>query len=125
MSTLSQNDIVLVRRFSDPVREVPKLCGVGSVVCLRRPRRPKHLLIKRVAALEGPFGRFDIPEKHLWVSSDAGKGFLDSSIFGVVAFDDVLGNATFVVFPPHRVGKIPASTRVLNFCYNSEKTFAQ
>ena len=105
----SQNDIVLVRRYSNPVEEVRKHCQVGSVVCLRRPRRPEHLLIKRLASFEGSFSGRDIPEGHCWVASDAGKGYLDSSIFGVVPLQNVIGDATFVVFPPNRIGRIPVT----------------
>ena len=83
------------------------------MVCFRRPRKPNHLLIKRIAALETPLGRIDVPKNHIWVVSDGGNGYLDSSVFGVVNFNDVLGDAKFIVFPPHRIGKIQVNSFTL------------
>ena len=83
------------------------------MVCLRHPRKPNHLLIKRIAALETPLGRIDVPKNHIWVVSDGGNGYLDSSVFGVVNFNDVLGDAKFIVFPPHRIGKIQVNSFTL------------
>ena len=109
---LFQNDIVLVHRYTDPVTQVPKSCPVGTVICLRRPRNPNHLLIKRLVGLEGNFYGREIPQGFCWVASDAGKGYLDSSVFGLVPLTDVLGDVKFVVFPPHRIGRLPVKTNV-------------
>ncbi len=43
-----------------------------------------------------------IPPGHVWLSSDAGKGYLDSTFFGPVREADVSGVVVAVVWPPDR-----------------------
>ena len=102
-----QNDVVLVSRYSDPVTQVPKGCPVGTVICLRHPRKHNHLLIKRLVGLEGNFYGREIPPGFCWVASDAGTGFRDSSLFGPVPLTDVLGDVKLIIFPFHRFGRLP------------------
>jgi hypothetical protein len=49
------NDIVLVKKFSDPLNEVKEGTCVSSVVCLRHPKKDNHILIKRLSAFEGNY----------------------------------------------------------------------
>lgn len=49
------NDIVLVKKLSDPLNEVKEEGFVGSVVCLRHPKKENHFLIKRLSALGGNY----------------------------------------------------------------------
>lgn len=67
----------------------------GKIVIVQNPRkREKDLLIKRVSAVSGdkikPLrvgqqisdSEITIPDNHIWVESDAGFGYKDSSFFG-------------------------------------------
>ncbi len=49
------NDVVLVKKLTDPLKEVKEECPVGSVVCLKHPKKDDHFLIKRLSALEGHY----------------------------------------------------------------------
>jgi len=49
------NDVVLVRKIDNPLKEVPELLPLNSIVCLRHPKKVDRFLVKRLRALEGDF----------------------------------------------------------------------
>jgi len=82
-----RDTVVFTRSVQDLTR--------GDIVIVKSPRTSKNI-IKRVVGLEGdsvkPLGVNNIPKttsvtiptNHIWVESDAGFGYQDSSIFGPV-----------------------------------------
>jgi len=109
-------DIVLVKKIggSKGLEAAVNNLDLGSVVCVEHPRKPGHLLIKRLAAKSG--GGDDegaeqkrplLPANHVWIESDAGsKKYLDSWVIGPIPFANVTGLVTHVIYPPHRIQKV-------------------
>jgi len=81
----------------------------GDIVFFTRPKSISDRLIKRVVGLEGDTIQplsvgatvrdpIVVKEGEVWVESDAGFGYLDSSVFGPIKVDDIEGIAQFA-FP--------------------------
>jgi len=78
----------------------------GDVVIVKSPKTGNHI-IKRVVGLGGDSVRrlrvnniaastpSPVPAGHVWLESDAGFGYADSSIFGPIDQDLVLAKVTF------------------------------
>lgn len=97
------NDVLLLRKVTDPT-EVKE----GDVVSILNPRyqgpgtRHSRLLVKRVAKPATSI----LPDNHIWVSSDAGQGYVDSSNFGPLPIANVQSKAIVIVWPLSRFGKL-------------------
>ena len=116
---IGPSDVVLVRNLpsTSPKDKEEVLSGLlGRVVCVRHPRRPDTVLIKRITSLQSKSYSYDddkkvgIPPGRCWISSDAGRGYADSRLFGPVETDSILAVAIFIVWPPSRVGPIPTKS---------------
>ncbi len=81
--TLEHGDLVLVRRT--------ERASVGDVVVCKDPKVDGEFLIKRIGS--------DRSDGDIWLTSDAGKGFKDSSFFGFLAASDVVGVAKWTLWP--------------------------
>ena len=96
------NDILLLRK----VNRATDL-SEGDLVAVLNPRyqgpgtRHSRLLVKRVCKPEGV-----LPEEHLWVLSDAGRGYVDSTSFGPLPVSNVQSKALLIVWPLSRVGTL-------------------
>jgi nickel-type superoxide dismutase maturation protease len=85
---LRAGDWLVISRLSRPPR-------VGEIVLVRDPRDPEHLLLKRVASVEG--GACTVLGDHPEESTD-------SRTFGPVQLANVLGRAVFRYGPITRLG---------------------
>jgi len=94
-ATLFSRDIVYFTRNKQKLER-------GDVVFLTRPRKDNVRLVKRVVGVEGdtitPVGvggaltePRQLREGEVWVESDAGHGYLDSSVFGPVPLENIKG----------------------------------
>lgn len=96
--TIEPGDRILARRLgaggSTPVP--------GRVVVFRNPDDRRQVFIKRVAA------HADVPPGQFWALGDATDNSYDSRMFGPVPAGDVLGEAQYIFWPPHRLGTIGA-----------------
>lgn len=82
-------------RPGDRLVVVPQLVSVGALVCVRDPRRPSRLLVKRVVAV-GPDG--------VEVAGDNPSASTDSRHFGPVERSLVVGRPVYRYAPPDRAG---------------------
>lgn len=96
------NDILLLRKVNGAAD-----LGDGDVIAFLNPRydgpgtRHSRLLVKRVSQPETL-----LPENHLWVLSDAGPGYVDSTSFGPLPRSNVQSKALLIVWPLSRFGKL-------------------
>jgi len=95
-----QNDVVY---FSRSIKNTER----GDIVLLKRPRTNDYI-VKRVVGVQGdivtpikPGGTEGEPvtleEGQLWIESDAGFGYADSSLFGPVPKESIEGIGKFVI----------------------------
>jgi len=93
--TIFSRDIVYFTRNTQKLER-------GDIVFLTRPRKDNVRLVKRVVGVEGDSitpvgvgGALTEPrllrEGEVWVESDAGHGYLDSSVFGPVPLENIQG----------------------------------
>ena len=85
---LRAGDWIVVSSLSRPPR-------VGEIVLVRDPRHPKHLMLKRVAA---------VADGACTVLGDRPEESTDSRTFGPVPLANVLGRALFRYGPIGRIG---------------------
>ncbi|OVA09129.1 Peptidase S26A [Macleaya cordata] len=85
----------------------------GDVVVFRSPSNHKEKHIKRLIAMPGDWIRIPhsydtvkIPEGHCWVEGDNSSSSLDSRSFGPIPLGLLQGKATYIVWPPQRVGQV-------------------
>ena len=111
-------DIILVKKLENP--EEVEYMPASSIILLKHPKQERGYLVKRLAANQNEeisnyadqiknskCTNKTIPQGHCWVQSDAGPGYLDStSYLGPIPYDDVVGQALFIVWPPHRSKKL-------------------
>ena len=71
----------------------------GHIVALSDPRRPGHLLVKRIKSL-------DHRSKLIWLEGDNPTQCTDSRTFGAVRSQAVRGRAVYRYAPAGRVGPI-------------------
>ena len=90
------NDVVLIRSCKNNNQKVEEL--VGQVVYVQRKERR---LIKRLTQV-------DSASQTCWLQSDNSTGqYYDSNIFGFVPCDCILGHVQGIVWPLHRIKKLP------------------
>lgn len=87
-------------------------------VCGRRsPQSPKHVVVKRVVALENDMVEtlgykqrlVVVPRGHVWVEGDNHLQSRDSNLYGPVPMGLLTGKMTYIIWPPHRVGRVRAA----------------
>jgi putative transposon-encoded protein len=115
---------ILMKRDGDPLisgedlvyfsRNIQKL-ERGDIVLIQRPNRDdSSRLAKRVVAVEGdiitPFGvgatvrsPVEVAAGDVWVESDAGPGYLGSSVFGPVQVNKIQGIAKAAFGSTHEI----------------------
>eukprot|EP00731_Ephydatia_muelleri_P003615 Em0001g3615a len=104
-----QSDLVWIKRWNAFRRPLTS----GAVVAVKSPTDPGCVLIKRVVALEGDAMEtrdadscHTIPQGHLWVEGENASNSRDSNLFGPIPQGLVMGQATHIVWPPHRWGHL-------------------
>eukprot|EP00002_Diphylleia_rotans_P009801 TRINITY_DN20142_c0_g1_i1.p1 TRINITY_DN20142_c0_g1~~TRINITY_DN20142_c0_g1_i1.p1 ORF type:complete len:161 (+),score=24.50 TRINITY_DN20142_c0_g1_i1:57-539(+) len=96
----------------------------GDVVVLEHPRELNKFLVKRILAREGDWVRVRgdtrfayVPKGHCWVEGDNLMDSRDSNNFGPVPLALVTHKASFIVWPPNRIGFVsqapPPHTKVV------------
>ncbi|HBX68321.1 MAG TPA: signal peptidase I [Chloroflexi bacterium] len=127
--TLNNGEFVMVNRLAYKFG-APKH---GDVVVFDYPRDPQQEYIKRIIGLPGDFisikngyvyvnglqliepyiaaaprsqGEWTVPEDHIFVLGDNRNNSQDSRSFGFVAFDQVIGKALFIYWPPTNWGSV-------------------
>ena len=109
------NDYIIVKKINDPQNSNL----VNSIISLHHPKQKNSYLIKRLIANENEIVRLPkinssnqetytkfIPEGHCWVISDAGPGYRDSTLFGPISYDKIVGKAVCIIWPPGRIQKL-------------------
>jgi mitochondrial inner membrane protease subunit 2 len=121
-SSLGWRDMLFMWKFRQRVAGNLK---VGDVVLFRSPEDPEKVLVKRILGIGGdeiktkgqyPRDICKIPPNHLWVEGDNVHS-IDSNHFGPVSVGLVLGRATYIMFPPSRIGPIQPGGREARVAY--------
>lgn len=104
-------DLVWIKRWN----AYKKPISTGAVVAIKSPTDPGCVLIKRVVAQEGEIlqerGRevcHTVPRGHIWIEGENATNSRDSNVFGPISLGLVMGQATHIVWPPHRWGQLEA-----------------
>ena len=113
-------DVVLTRRIGEnELREGRDIARryKGHIAVIISPKSGNDLLVKRITHSPGETVIPDnlarnkkevtIPEDHIWVQSDKGRGYADSNVFGPIHVSALRGIVTATVWPPSRVRKLP------------------
>ncbi len=112
------DDIVLARRV--PSTHPGHIVHFrGKVVLVGDPRDDgKTTLIKRLRGVQTdivkPRARpgcperetLRVPDRSVWIESDAGPGYVDSNTLGPIDIDLVVGVARWIIWPPERMGRV-------------------
>ena len=111
------SDIIVMKKVRN--REESERLNRLSIIYIKHPKPERSYLVKRLIAhqneqINTPNHKIDtelsvkvIPKGHCWVQSDAGPGYLDStSYLGPIPYENILGKAVYVVWPPHRIKKL-------------------
>ncbi|KDQ08867.1 hypothetical protein BOTBODRAFT_138428 [Botryobasidium botryosum FD-172 SS1] len=110
-------DVVLLNRLVTTDHNFER----GDVVTLKSPTDHKHMIIKRIIALEGDIVRtrpphsealVSVPQGHIWVEGDEPFHTHDSNTFGPVPLGLVDGRVERILFPLSRWGPLGMPSRV-------------
>ncbi|XP_071691683.1 uncharacterized protein [Rutidosis leptorrhynchoides] len=104
--------------FTDDFAFLEKFCldkykfAHGDVVVFSDPTDFKKRGVKRIVAMEGEYisnmngSAIKVPDGHCWVEGDNSAFSVDSRSYGPIPLGLILGRATHIVWPPHRMSKI-------------------
>lgn len=131
--TLYRGDFVIVNKISYRLGQI----GRGDVIVFHYPPNPQEQYIKRVIGLPGervsisagqvyingeqlvePYlsvttqrgGEWDVPEDALFVLGDNRNNSSDSRSWGMVPFENVVGKAMVIYWPPENWGTLAFPT---------------
>ena len=109
------DDYIIVKKINEPQNSNL----VNSIISLHHPKQKNSYLIKRLIANENEIVDLSkinssnqetytkcIPKGHCWVVSDAGPGYRDSTLFGPISYDKIVGKAVCIIWPPGRIRKL-------------------
>ncbi|CAM0947921.1 unnamed protein product [Alopecurus aequalis] len=96
------------------VRPRPLHFSRGDVVIFVSPVDHRSSVVKRIIGLPGDWISVPetaaiirkIPEGHCWVEGDNASVSWDSRYYGPVPLGLVQGSVTYVVWPPHKIGRV-------------------
>ncbi|XP_025106253.1 mitochondrial inner membrane protease subunit 2-like isoform X2 [Pomacea canaliculata] len=103
----------------------------GEIVSLVSPSNPSQRYIKRIVALEGDTIKtlsykhklVLVPSGHCWVEGDHHGRSVDSNFFGPISMGMITGKARYIVWPPHRWGRLEVQEPDSDRVYQSRACF--
>lgn len=115
---LMKRDFIYIDKWS--VRDKSKL-RVGDIVVCISPTDPNGRIVKRIAAMPGDVIQFRdtdevlmIKPGHCWLEGDNPLESRDSLSYGQVPLGLIVGKASYIVWPYHRMGRIESITNESN-----------